>query len=243
MRLLDAARVTRKETMVQITASTTLEVEPVLKAVCSCDPVSCAAKQDHQKHNLKQIALAMHKYHDAHGHFPPAVVIGPDGKTPHSWRVELLPYLGLRVAGDLYQGYKLDEPWDSEHNKQLIEKMPAVYGHDDDSTNAAYFVFTGPGTPFGNTEGIRLQDIVDGTIQYVDARRSQTRYSLDQTGRYSLRPRSPLAEAGGYSPGIEFSSPNLTVVWSLFRRKGLPRNCGGATLRTRAGSMRVATIL
>ncbi len=45
------------------------------------------------KNHLKQLALAMHNYHDVYHHFPPAVVIGPDGKTPHSWRVELLPFL------------------------------------------------------------------------------------------------------------------------------------------------------
>src|SRR5208282_3640777 len=42
-------------------------------------------------YNLKQIALAMHSYHDANGHFPPAVVTSPDGKPLYSWRVALLP--------------------------------------------------------------------------------------------------------------------------------------------------------
>ena len=33
----------------------------------------------------------------------------------------------LPRAAPLYQQFHLDEPWDSEHNKALIEKMPAVY--------------------------------------------------------------------------------------------------------------------
>src|SRR5580704_16313138 len=45
------------------------------------------------KQNLRWLSLAMHNYHDVYNHFPPAVVVGPDGKTPHSWRVELLPFL------------------------------------------------------------------------------------------------------------------------------------------------------
>jgi beta-lactamase regulating signal transducer with metallopeptidase domain len=56
---------------------------------------------------LKQLALAMYNYDDKNQHCPTAIVMGPDGKTSHSWRVELLPYLGQQA---LYQQYRLDEP-------------------------------------------------------------------------------------------------------------------------------------
>src|SRR5262245_56693586 len=75
--------------------------------------------------NLKQIGVAMHTYHDKHRSFPAAAIYGKDGKALLSWRVALLPYLGLEA---LYKEFKLDEPWDSAHNKRLLEKMPAVYG-------------------------------------------------------------------------------------------------------------------
>ena len=52
-----------------------------------------AATASNSMNNLKQLAIAMMAYQDQHGHLPPAVVMGPDGKTPHSWRVEVLPYL------------------------------------------------------------------------------------------------------------------------------------------------------
>jgi hypothetical protein len=38
--------------------------------------------------------------------------------------VEILPALG---EWDLYNQFKKNEPWDSEHNKKLIEKMPEVF--------------------------------------------------------------------------------------------------------------------
>src|SRR5262249_57367140 len=41
-----------------------------------------------------------------------------------SWRVAILPYIEQDA---LYKEFKLDEPWDSEHNKKLIAKMPAIY--------------------------------------------------------------------------------------------------------------------
>src|SRR5579863_599016 len=49
--------------------------------------------------HLQRIGLAFHGYHDLFGQFPRAVLYGPDGKTPYSWRVELLPVLKHYVDG------------------------------------------------------------------------------------------------------------------------------------------------
>src|SRR5438445_2885649 len=45
------------------------------------------------RHQLRQIALALHNYHDTHGTLPPAAVRGPDGRPLYSWRVLLLPFI------------------------------------------------------------------------------------------------------------------------------------------------------
>ena len=73
--------------------------------------------------NLKQIGLAMHNYHDARGRLPAAYTVDKDGKPLLSWRVLILPYT---EEAALYKEFHLDEPWDSEHNKNLIARMPAV---------------------------------------------------------------------------------------------------------------------
>src|SRR5262249_19251820 len=83
-----------------------------------------AARRSQCTNNLKQIGLAMHDYHRAHGTFPPAYSTSPDGKPLLSWRVHILPFLGQKA---LYDEFHKDEPWDSEHNKTLISRMPAVY--------------------------------------------------------------------------------------------------------------------
>jgi hypothetical protein len=80
-----------------------------------------AAGRSQSTNNLKQIGLAMHNFHDAHKHLPPQAIRGKEGQPLLSWRVAILPYLG---EGELYSQFRLDEPWDSEHNKKLIEKMP-----------------------------------------------------------------------------------------------------------------------
>ncbi len=43
--------------------------------------------------NLRQLSLALHNYHDRHGHFPPPYVADANGKPMHSWRVLILPHL------------------------------------------------------------------------------------------------------------------------------------------------------
>ena len=73
--------------------------------------------------NLKQLALALHNYNDNNAGLPTNVV-SKDKKPLLSWRVQILPYMEQQ---NLYRQFKLDEPWDSEHNKKLIEKMPKVY--------------------------------------------------------------------------------------------------------------------
>src|SRR4051794_14898536 len=72
------------------------------------------------QNNLKQIALAFHNYESANG-FSPADISDKDGKPILSWRVAILPYI---EEDALPRQFKLDEPWDSENNKKLIEKMP-----------------------------------------------------------------------------------------------------------------------
>jgi hypothetical protein len=104
------------------------------------------------------------------------VVLGKDGKgtVPHSWRIAILPYLGYQK---LYDEYHFDEPWDSEHNKTLLAKMPAEFrspADESDSTCASYFAVTGPGTAFADPAGAKLSEMTDGTehvVLLVEAKR------------------------------------------------------------------------
>jgi beta-lactamase regulating signal transducer with metallopeptidase domain len=155
--------------------------------------------------NLKQLALAMHNYHDKHAHFPPAVVMGPDGKTTHSWRVELLSYLDAKALFDRYQ---MNEPWDSENNKKVLEQMPDVFRspHDDPkSTNSGYYVLVGRGTIFEGPEGIKISDIMDGTsntLMIVEAKRSIP-WTKPEDIPYDRD--KPVPELGGFVKG-EFAA-------------------------------------
>lgn len=83
-----------------------------------------ASRRTKSMNNLKQLGLAFHNYESTMGRFPPAAVIGPDGKPWHSWRVLLLPYL---ERSDLYEQYDFSQPWDSPKNRAVAEKMPALF--------------------------------------------------------------------------------------------------------------------
>ncbi len=130
--------------------------------------------------NLRNIALAMHNYHDVYNRFPASSQMGKDGKGKHavSWRVLLLPYL---EQVNMYEAYKFDEPWDSPANRKVTANMPAVYrgwGSDVTATHSDYFVFVGgegADTVLKPGKGNGFRQIIDGssnTLLIVETRKA-----------------------------------------------------------------------
>lgn len=77
------------------------------------------------RNNLLEIHQALQSYRADAGCLPPRVIYDAAGQPLHSWRVLLLPYVG---GEHVVERYRFDEPWDSEHNRQLSDEMPTVYG-------------------------------------------------------------------------------------------------------------------
>jgi hypothetical protein len=91
----------------------------------SADAFLEARDRIQSSNNLHQLALGLHNIHSVYGHLPPPAICSlKDGKPLLSWRVVLLPYV---EQDQLYKQFKLDEPWDSEHNKKLLPLMPKVF--------------------------------------------------------------------------------------------------------------------
>jgi hypothetical protein len=159
------AKVEQNGKTLQATANLKIEDNTLgVAALEAIQKVRSSATRVQDTNDLRQLALAMHNYADVNGHFPPHAVYSKDGKPLLSWRVLLLPYIEQNA---LYKEFHLDEPWDSEHNKKLIAKMPRLYAGPDEHAIKAhetfYQVFTGKGSVFDGKKGIRLQDIPDGT--------------------------------------------------------------------------------
>ncbi len=114
------------------------------------------------QNNLKQIALAMHNYHAAYNQLP-TNSINKAGKPILSWRVHILPFL---EEDELYKKFKLDEPWDSENNIKLVDRMPKIYAPvrgRAEKNQTFYQMFVGKHCmlrPDGDK--VKLTDITDG---------------------------------------------------------------------------------
>ncbi len=82
--------------------------------------------------------------------------------------MRILPMLGEEA---LYAQFRLEEPWDSEHNRALIAKMPRVYQSptaDLPDGQTPYLAVTGPGTAFDDPEqGHFFADFIDGTSRTI----------------------------------------------------------------------------
>lgn len=180
--------------------------------------------------NLSVIMEAMRRYHDdpRHGRLPPAVIMGKDGKgnMPHSWRIEILPYLGEQA---LYDEYRFEEAWDSQHNRRLLARMPAVFRSPLDhheSTRASCFAVVTPGlqpqaadaagasaggqfgelakpnyhhgTVFSDPAGVHLPHIPDGMSNVVALVEAKRDIPWTQPLDIPCRADKPLPKLGGW---------------------------------------------
>lgn len=147
--------------------------------------------------SLKLVGLGMHNYHDVNKRFPDTAIRGADGKPLLSWRVQLLPYLDQKA---LYDEFHLDEPWDSEHNRKLIERMPEVYrmptGLPQGKT--AIVLPIGAATAWPNGRGLNIREFIDGTSKTIMAVEADDEHAVTWTQPADLAfdPAKPTAGLG-----------------------------------------------
>jgi Protein of unknown function (DUF1559) len=189
----------------ELTADMELKLDPKVAGQVGVEIVGRirdAARRMKSSNNLKQIGLAMHSYLDANRSFPPAAIYDKNGKALLSWRVLILPYI---EQDDLYKQFKLDEPWDSKHNKKLLEKMPPVYVSPDVKTKNKYGTFyqgfAGKGAFFDGKTGIAITDISDGTSNTIMVAESATDVPWTKPEDMPFDPDKALPKLGGITPG------------------------------------------
>ena len=174
---LRAAKVERNGSSVEVTAEAKIDLRAAASdLVEAVQKVRSAASRMSSINNLKQLALAMYNYESTYNHFPAAAVYDKNGKPLLSWRVLVLPYI---EQDGLYKEFHLDEPWDSDHNKKLLEKMPPLFAAGDEQAlknhETHYQTFVGKGSIFDGKKGVKIQDITDGTsntIMIVEAKKA-----------------------------------------------------------------------
>jgi hypothetical protein len=182
---------------------------------------------------IKQILLAMQMFSTDHGGALPGGFADKTGKPGLSWRVALLPYLDSKNLFDLF---KLDEPWDSPNNRKLIDKMPKIYAppRQDLFGYTFYRGFTGPnawlpprtGKPGEQLFGVKLVEIRDGvsnTILVAEAADAVIWTKPDEV--LFTRGAAPKLGGGVFSSGfnagmadfnsVKFVRPNIVDAKSI----------------------------
>jgi hypothetical protein len=169
---------------------------PDAKKPAEPERVADARQRARSRNNLKEIVIAMISYMDANDHLPQNIT-DKDGKPLLSWRVEVLPFLG---AEELYKEFKRDEPWDSEHNKKLLAKMPNVFrvGFEAKGETKTYYQgFVGTGTLFEPGKQYKLLDITDGTANTIAIVEAGPPVEWTRPADIPYDPKKPLPELEG----------------------------------------------
>jgi hypothetical protein len=159
-----------------------------------------SASRVQSANNLKQIALAFHNYHDVYKSFPPAALYDKAGKPGLSWRVLILPFI---EQDNLFKKFHLDEPWDSEHNKKLLDGMPKVYQAPGAKplNRTHYLGFVGKGTVFEGKKGIKIFEITDGTSNTILVVEAAESVPWTKPEDLPFDPDKPLPKLGGLYEG------------------------------------------
>jgi hypothetical protein len=125
-----------------------------------------AARRMQSTNNLRQLGLAILNYESAYRQLPSRAVVDKKGTPLLSWRVTMLPYLEQQ---ELYNEFHQDEPWDSDHNIKLLDRMPALFtrpGFEGPPGHTPYLATYKKGSVWTLAKP-RLRDITDGTSNTI----------------------------------------------------------------------------
>lgn len=151
-----------------------------------------AARRTQCKNNLKQIGVALHNYHDAHGVFPPGWIAVEDGlHAPHDggngagWGLMLLPFVEQTNLFNTFDShYSIADPrhetlrttslsvykCPSDPQPKLFHIEPADHGHGHDSSGRQHEHADGEvDLPTANYVGVFGSEELDKCEDHADS--------------------------------------------------------------------------
>ena len=146
----------------------TSEAGPMIPFGVNVAPAAGAVDQTNSEDYLRGISQGILTFEDSSHTLPAAFAADKEGKPLLSWRMAILPFIGEE---ELASQFHLDEPWDSDHNKALIERMPEVYKAPGSKAAAefktVYLGVRGDKTVFPGAKPIKLRSVTDGTANTI----------------------------------------------------------------------------
>src|SRR5262249_19735785 len=102
--------------------------------------------------------------------------------------------------------FKLDEPWDSEHNKTLMEKMPEVFrspvGNTGEKHMTHYQLLVGGRATFEDKQSMRFPSSTpDGVSQTLFIVEAEAAVPWTKPADLIYNPKKPLPKFGGLFKG------------------------------------------
>lgn len=171
------------------------------KGILPGDVPSMSEKDREATISLSQISLALQSYRIAHqGNSPPLALYADDGTGLLSWRVLILPYIG---EAKLFEEFHLGEPWDSDHNRQLIDRIPLTYSAGSEKSargQTRYLAPTGKETFWETRGGLATKEISDGFALTICAVEVRSDHSVVWTKPEDLT--------------IDLEAPSISLDWA-----------------------------
>ncbi|MBP3558657.1 MAG: DUF1559 domain-containing protein [Thermoguttaceae bacterium] len=156
---------------------------------------------------LQTLQIATLRYQAERGTLPPAFTVDAQGNPLQSWRVLILPYINDETKA-LYKQIRLDEPWDSPHNRQFAARTPDVFRRpENDSNLAAYSVIVGPNSLY-NASGVGV-DLAERVANPKRVALSQALIVERKTPVEWTRPDAEILETTAFEDGIEGTARQL----------------------------------
>jgi hypothetical protein len=179
--------------------------------------------------NAIDITTALKRYCDEHGSYPPAYTVDENGQPLHSWRVLILPYLSasqnpfdkeLRETQnlqELYDSIRLDEPWDSEYNKQFASRMPRCYLNATlkEEGKTSFQMIIGPKC-ISDGPGSRTADEVHANLPIVVIEANPSvEWMKPEDLQYSDLEANGYVDPGSEKPGVTCPHSMMTMPFGL----------------------------
>lgn len=178
-----------------------------------------AAAKQVSINNLKQMALAIHAYHDTFGRFPAAghtidksKVPPPNSMDAASWRVQLLPYIEQAALWNQIQTHpqaEIPESVASTAIRTFVNPMQKK----NPTTKTNYRVFVGGGSIFEPNGRVTMNQVADGTSNTILIVEAAEAVDWSKPEDLMIDGNKPLPKLGIFPGGFHAAMADGSIRW------------------------------